>query len=305
MAAMHADALADVLDAMGVGPGRVTTLKDVPFENGSWLVEPQGGPPFVMRRYHDRATREELAYEHAVLLHLAQLGWVVPHPLGDLLEHDGRWYCPTRFVPGEAVRDEDPDQRRRRGRDLALLHVALRELGDKVGQRPGWRPQHTGTTVHVDIDWDACLHRFAQVSTRLADWAARAGDETQALLLAIGASELGVTLVHGDFAQWNVHYESGRLAGVVDFGLAHLDSRPYELAIARTWRSPETIESYRSELASSGWPLTDLEEAAIDPINRAFRVDMVAWQLDHGGRTGGYNLTMIERQLSMTGTSPP
>lgn len=301
---MRAGAVADVLDALGVPAGHVSTLKDVPFENSSWLVEAPNRPAFVLRRYHDRATREEIAYEHAVLLHLSGLGWVVPHPVGELMEHEGRWYCPTRFVPGRAVRDEGPDQARRRGSDLALLHVALRPLGKKLGQRPGWRPQHTGTTVHVDIDWDACIHRFAQVSPRLASWATGAAEQTQRLLVEIGAHELDVTVVHGDFAEWNVHYEDGRLAGVIDFGLAHLDSRPYELAIARTWRSPETIESYRSELARSGWPLTALEEAAIDPINRAFRVDMVAWQLDHGRRTGEYDLSMIERQLSMTGISP-
>jgi hypothetical protein len=40
---------------------------------------------------------------------------------------------------------------------------------------------------------------------------------------------------------WNVHYRRGRLAGVIDFGLAHLDSRPWELAVARTYRAPEAI----------------------------------------------------------------
>jgi homoserine kinase type II len=116
---------------------------------------------------------------------------------------------------------------------------------------------------------------------------------------------LPVTVVHGDFAQWNVHYERGRLAGIIDFGLTHLDSRPYELAVARTYRSPETTGAYREELARGGWPLSALEEAAIEPINHAFRVDMAAWQMDHGRRTGDYDLAMIERQLSRTGTASP
>jgi hypothetical protein len=102
-----------------------------------------------------------------------------------------------------------------------------------------------------------------------------------------------------------VHYDSAGLAGVIDFGLTHVDSRPYELAIARTYRAPEAVEAYREELASSGWPLTDVEEAAIEPIHHAFRIDMVAWQLDHGGRVGVYDTAMIERQLLKTPTSPP
>jgi hypothetical protein len=44
---------------------------------------------------------------------------------------------------------------------------------------------------------------------------------------------------------------------------------------------------------------------ALGPVSRAFRVDMAAWQMDHGRRTGLYDLAMIERQLSKTGTAPP
>jgi hypothetical protein len=102
-----------------------------------------------------------------------------------------------------------------------------------------------------------------------------------------------------------VHYRHGRLAGVIDFGLAHQDTRPYELAIARTYRAPEAADAYRDELARGGWPLSALEEAAIGPVYHAFRVGMAAWELDHGLKTGEYNLAAIERQLSMTGTPSP
>jgi hypothetical protein len=57
--------------------------------------------------------------------------------------------------------------------------------------------------------------------------------------------------------------------------------------------------------APRDWPLSELEEAAIKPIYHAFRLDMAAWELDHGLRTGQYDLTAIERQLSRTGTRSP
>jgi homoserine kinase type II len=196
-------------------------------------------------------------------------------------------------------------QRRRRGRDLARLHIALRGLGERIGQRPGWQPQHAGVTVHTEIDWAACVRGLTEASPRLGSWAAAAAAQASDVLAAIGASELPVTVVHGDFAEWNVHYAEDHLAGIIDFGLTHLDSRPYELAIARTYRSPETTDAYRAELAAGGWPFSELEDAAIEPINRAFRVDMAAWQMDHGRRTGDFDLAMIERQLSRTGTAPP
>jgi Ser/Thr protein kinase RdoA (MazF antagonist) len=174
----------------------------------------------VLRRYHARATPQDLSYEHPVLRYLAHAGWIVPEPAGELVYHEGLWYCPTRYVPGTAA-------------------------------------------------------------------------------------GLPVTVVHGDFHEQNVHYEHGRLAGVIDFALTHLDSRPYELAIARTYRVPQAIAAYRAELARNGWALSELEDTALGPISRAFRVDMAAWQMDQGRRTGSYDLAMIERQLSRTGTAPP
>jgi Ser/Thr protein kinase RdoA (MazF antagonist) len=133
---------------------------------------------------------------------------------------------------------------------------------------------------------------------------------SRAELAAIGAGDLPVTLVHGDFHEGNVHYlddDRGRerLAGVIDFGLTHLDSRPYELAIARSYRSPELRAAYRDELTRQGWPLSPLEVAAIEPLDRAFRVDMVAWQLAEGLRLGRFATDLIERHLARTGVPRP
>jgi Ser/Thr protein kinase RdoA (MazF antagonist) len=295
----------EVLHSLGLRARRVTPLKDDPGENANWLVDTSDGQRVVLRRYHDGARLDDLAYEHAVLRHAEEGGWVVPVPLSDLVGVDGCWYCLNRFVPGTAVRDEDLDQRRRRGRHLARLDFDLRGLAAQLGQRAGWCPQSLARSPVVDIDWDADLDRFAETQGRLATWAAAAAEDVEAALAAIGADDLPLTVVHGDFAQWNVHYDGERLAGVVDFELTHLDSRPYELAIARTYRSPEAIEAYADELVRLGWPLSDLERAAIGPVYLAFRVGMVAWQLHAGGRDGRYDLRFIERQLVLTGTAPP
>jgi homoserine kinase type II len=301
---MLTDVPAHVLDVLGLRSPRITVLKDVPAQNGSWLVETRAGERRVLRRYHLRATEADLSYEHSVLRYLADAGWVVPAPVGDLIHYHDAWYCLTRYVPGTASAEHTVTQRRRRGRDLARLHVALRGLGEQIGQRPGWRAQHTGVTVHTGIDWETCVRGLMTVSPRLGSWAYDAAAQTRDALAAVGADDLPVTVVHGDFAEWNVHYEHDRLAGVVDFGLTHLDSRPYELAIARTYRSPETIDAYRAALAGHGWPLTELEAAAIEPVYHAFRVDMAAWHMEDGRATGHYDLAMIERQLSRTGYAP-
>ncbi|HXW43995.1 MAG TPA: phosphotransferase [Streptosporangiaceae bacterium] len=297
--------LSRVLDAMGMHAASIAVLKDVPMENASWLVVTADRQRLVLRRYHSAATTADLGYEHAVLRHLAGAGWVVPDQVGDLVQENGLWYCLTRYVPGKALARENAAQRRRRGVDMARLNLALRGLSDQLGQRPGWRAQQARVTVHDQVDWAECIRGLMTVSPRLASWSCAAAADTRASLAAIGASELPLTVVHGDFASWNVHYQRGRLAGVIDFGLTHLDSRPYELAVARTYRAPEAIESYRAELARSGWPLTGLEEAAIGPMYRAFRVDMIAWHLHSRLATGDYDLQMIRRQLARTGTPAP
>jgi homoserine kinase type II len=234
---------------------------------------------------------------------------LVPDALSAVAEVDGHLYCVTRYVPGAPRRLETPVERAQRGRDLARLEVALRPLADDLGQRPGWRPQHTAVTVHEGVDWGRCVGGLRAVDLRLADRAQEAAASTTAALHAIGTDQLPVTVVHGDFAPWNVHYDDtggdgGRLVGVIDFGLTHLDSRPYELAIARAHRAPEAIDAYRQTHAAAGWPLTPLEEEAIPHLHRAFRVDMVAWLLHDALASGRHDLPRIEHLLGRTTPSP-
>jgi len=188
---------------------------------------------------------------------------------------------------------------------MARIDVALRDLGDQLGQRPGWRPQHAGPSVHEDVDWDHCLAVLGAGHGRLHEWASATAAAIAAELAAIGAEALPLTLVHGDFAAWNVHYLDGELAGAIDFGLSHLDSRPCELAIARAHRSPETTDAYTAELAALGWPLTDLEQAAIGPVQRAFRLSMTAWVIDEARDGTPLDVAMIECQLQLAGVPPP
>jgi Ser/Thr protein kinase RdoA (MazF antagonist) len=151
-------------------------------------------------------------------------------------------------VPDRAVTYDTTEQRCRRGCDLARLQVASLGLGERMGQRPGWQAPHLGVTVHSGVDWEAEVRALSRVSARLGTWAAVAAYETQAELAALGADESPVPMVHGDFHEGNVHYNDRGLGGVIDFGLTHVDSRPYKLTLARTHRAPELIGAYRHEI---------------------------------------------------------
>src|SRR6201996_3667395 len=168
---------APVLDLLGVRPRRLTAVSDVPRGNANWLVETAAGERLVLRRYAAGVTQPELAYEHAVLRHVAAAGWTVPAPAGAPVSWQDRWYGLTRYVPGAAGRPEDAAQRGPRGRDLARLHRSLRGLAERIGQRPGWQAQHQDVTVFPAAGWEECVQALAEVSPRLprpAPGAARA-----------------------------------------------------------------------------------------------------------------------------------
>ena len=273
--------------------------------NANWHVWLPHGGRSVLRRYYAGTTPADLAWEHAVLKHLSGKGWSVPDPLSPPIEYGGRWYCLTRYVPGRSCRAETPSQQRQRGTDLARLHVAVRSLAEELGQRPGWQPLHDGLPVMTPIDWHQGLAALASQSTTLADWATLAASSIVAELGDLGAADLPRTVIHGDFlAGENVHYDGSRFAGVIDFGVTHLGTRTYDLVSARCYRQPDVRGEYVEELNRHDWPLSDIEEVAILPIYRAFRLYMVAWQLDVGLRTGRFDIESITTQLTQTGLDP-
>jgi aminoglycoside phosphotransferase (APT) family kinase protein len=296
-----------VLDRLGVAATRTRVIPENhgPVGAANWHVWPQAGERSVLRRYFAGATLEDLQYEHTILTHLSRQGWCVSEPLAPPIEEGGRWYCLTRYVPGRSRRQETAPQCRQRGADLARLHVALRPLAERIGQRPRWRQLDDGLPIMTPTNWRAGLNELSTSHPALAEWAAVAATSTADELAALGATDLPLTVIHGDFmADQNVHYDRTRFVGVIDFGVAHLGIRPYELISARSYRAPELRSAYVDELRRLGWPLSNLEEAALVPVYRAFRLGMVAWHLDAGTRTGCFDTAAIKTQLSQTGVEP-
>jgi Ser/Thr protein kinase RdoA (MazF antagonist) len=288
-----------VLDRLGVVAVRTRAIPENHGTDGNanWHVWPVEGERCLLRRYYAGATLEDLEYEHAVLTYLSGLGWCVPEPLAPPVEDGGRWYCLTRYVPGRSRARETPPQQRQRGADLARLQASMRPLTARLGQRPGWRPLRPGLAVMTTVDWRAGLDGLSASHPSLADRAAGLAASTAEELGAVG--DLPLTVIHGDFmADQNVHYDGSRLAGVIDFGVSHLGTRPYELVAARCYRAPELLVGYTEELRRLGWPLSEPEEAALVPVYRGFRLSLVAWLLDVGLRTDHFDAAGIEAELA-------
>lgn len=295
-----------VLGSLGVEAVRVDQIPGATQAgNANWHVWMGGGGRSVLRRYFDGMTAPALEYEQQVVVHAAEAGWTVPVPLGAPVTYGGRWWCLTTYVGGGPRVAEDSGERDQRGRLMARLDHDLYPLASHLGQREGWTAAHQRIGPFLGSTWRASLVDLAGVSLRHHDWILAAVDTTEAALAAVGCRDLPLTVVHGDLASWNIHFEDGALSGVIDFALTHLDSRPHELAMARVYRAPETLDAYRQEVAELGWPLDELEEASIDPIYRRFRVSMAAWAVHDGGRHGEFDLDLIESQLERTGVPAP
>ncbi|WP_410788387.1 phosphotransferase enzyme family protein [Kribbella sp. C-35] len=288
-------ALADVVHALGLEATRLEPTRpgdEDSVRNGNWHLWTTNGEHRILRRYHLLRTEEDLTYETRVLDHLTARGWCVPAQIAGPIQYDERLWAATRFVPGQPHQDETAAQQSERGEVLARLHADLSDL--ELGSRPGFFQAADLDAMAEFQGWDRGVDLLRAQRPDLADRAAHAMDGAKELVREHDLLGLPQTIVHGDFASWNLHFdEGGRLAGVIDFDLCHLDSRVWELVIARV--QPEMLAGYQRAAVE---PLAEHELAAIEPLRVVFRVLMVMAELWNGRQAGRFDDDMIDRQLA-------
>lgn len=292
--------LRPILAAFGIEPTRVRLValdRPAPLGNENWHVWTSAGERFVLRRHGHGRTADEIEYEAQVMRHAAAAGWRVPVPLGAPMPHGDRFVSVCTYVPGTSHRVENVAQLRARGALLARLHADLRPLAPRLGQRPGWRPMHDVARMLQALRWDDGVAVLGRIRPDLVP-ALRAGTESlerQLVSLSVGA--LPLTVIHGDFTRWNVRHLGGRLTGVLDFDLTHLDTRAADLAMARAARSPELLDAYRAESARLGWPLAAEEGHVLPALDAALMIGIVAWELYGQLVAGIMDVELVERQV--------
>jgi Ser/Thr protein kinase RdoA (MazF antagonist) len=110
---------------------------------------------------------------------------------------------------------ERPAQRTERGVVLAGLHADLREL--ELGQRPNPFQGCDLDNMADFQDWEPGLAGLREVRPDLANWSAEAMVQAKATIAEHNVLQLPQGVVHGDFAEWNVHFtDNGVPAGVID-----------------------------------------------------------------------------------------
>jgi aminoglycoside phosphotransferase (APT) family kinase protein len=156
-----------------------------------------------------------------------------------------------------------------RGALLAEFHVATERLA--LEQRPSWTTR-LGALEASRLP--ALLRPYARRLPQERKRLLRELDATRVALAELGAASRPLRLVHGDFARWNLRYRHGRLTGLLDWELAHLDDPLADFAWTWRGRYDDVVHGYRQVT-----PLDDRELALIEPTWRAWLLDEAAWIL--------------------------
>lgn len=290
------------IDAFGLDVDRLEATRpgdDESAGNGNWHLWTLGGDHHILRRYHVLRTEADLVFETQVLDHLTTRGWTVPTLVAGPVRHEGRLWAVTRFVPGRPRQEETVRQQFERGELLARLHADLAGLDVEVGPRPGFFRTADLDAMGEFQGWDRGVELLRGRRPDLAVRAVRAMARAKDLVLEHDLLNLPQTIVHGDFASWNVHLgDDGAFAGVIDFDLAHPDSRAWEFVIARVDLAPALVDGYQH---ATPHPLSDRELAAIGPLQVVLQVLMVMAGLWDGQRSGRFDEAMITRYLCASG----
>jgi Ser/Thr protein kinase RdoA (MazF antagonist) len=255
----------DVLDTLSA---RLHPEQPGPTRHPIWIVE-IAGTLAVLHRYPPHRDPLDVAWEHAVLRQVAATGFPAPRPLPI---RDGPSYMTTadglfgllEHLPGHSLGwDREPGMSEV-GRFIARYHEAV--AGITVPMRPSvisLRDAARAAADHlpaVDLPGDR-LERLQGIAR--AACSDLPSDDPD-----------GSIVIHGDLTNDNVLVDGipPRIAGLIDFAMAHADTRLAELA-GNLWRSGRSDRRSRSiEPARASELVRGYASAAALPLDEAERL---------------------------------
>ncbi len=262
--------------------------------NTHWRIEAQGGT-YALRRYRPQRSDAAILFEHDVLRHLDRRGWPVASPLPSCDGHTvvsirGYSFSLFPFLSGQPP-PQSERYARIKGGLLARLHQDFASW-DAAGQRHGFgRAWELDLYVAANCDHatlNELLRAFGEAYPDLAR-TFRAQKYTMLRELStLGYGELPVVPCHFDFHRDNLLFQRGELTGLLDFDLAHLDSRVADIAssIFLDCYAPPAYKEISPRLAGQfvagyveGVPLADAELQLVVPLVRAAILGLVVWRL--------------------------
>ncbi|HEY7464001.1 MAG TPA: phosphotransferase [Candidatus Limnocylindria bacterium] len=309
---IHRDQLRQVLEAFGINAMGHVRILSAPGSRGATVRVAVPGGDVVVKRYKASIDPAALDIEHAVLQALAAADIAAPRLRATM---DGRTSlgldgsCFAVFEPIRGYRHPHelvmaPRDRQAleviAGRLLARLHAVLQEVEVPASESLGF-VRRGGLRVR-EVEWYADRLAAGSAPRRIRAWATAA---LWQLRETFDAEALPLTVVHGDYAPYNLMIRSGRVPVVVDFELARLDWRLVDLATGLSWfaqrRRRFDVAAARRMLNAYAEASDALdEELARIPDMAAFLAlqrASVAWSRAESEPTGGWETEARHRIL--------
>ena len=194
----------------------------------------------------------------------AAAGVPVAAPIAQPREIDGQIYLLMPWLPGRVLRHPpvSDGEFRRLGMLLAEHHAQTAGIAVPA-QRPGVEMNATGAAPEIGgVQRRAeLLAELAKVDAAMAGRFQAAAEQLQARDMPTLLADCPHRIVQSDFSSWNVRVAGGKLVGLLDFELAHVDVRAADIAAARRgWHDP-VVAGYLSHT-----PLSDAELTALDGL---------------------------------------
>jgi aminoglycoside phosphotransferase (APT) family kinase protein len=241
----------------------------------------RAGAAVVLQRLRPAAV-PDWRYPLRVAAALRAQGWPTPEPAEEPLELGGDVWLLFHRRPGAALTPagaDRPAEQRARGRLLAELHAAAAATGI-ADQRGGFAGP---AEVVGDAELDGWL-RVHEKSRPVEGRVLRACRDRTAAWFA-GHPETGVprSVIHGDFAPWNLLFDGGRLTGVLDFEASHHTVQVADFALSWRGHYDEVLRGYDEVRA-----LSEAEWRTIRPAFWAWMFLGLKSELaEHYGGPGG------------------
>jgi Ser/Thr protein kinase RdoA (MazF antagonist) len=255
--------LADIVRAFGLEPDAIRLIQRR--QNAHWRVA-SGGRLYALRRAGAWLDADgDLDWELAVVEQWAAAGVPVAKPIGPPREIDGAIWFVMPWLGGRRLGREpwsDADYERLGGW-LADVHAATVSLPVPPTQRPGWTayadaafPIIGGAERRAEL-----LAALAKVDAGVAAQFDKAAEDLEARNLPRVFAGYPQRTIHADFAPWNLRHRHGRLHGVLDFELAHIDLVAGDIAQSRRGYHDGVVRGYLRRAS-----LTDAELANLDAL---------------------------------------
>jgi Ser/Thr protein kinase RdoA (MazF antagonist) len=217
--------------------------------DGTWEAT-RNGVRFVVKLFGAEYP-PDWRYTLRVAAAIREQGWPTPEPAEEpLVTPHGAWVLFHR-LPGRArtpTSADRPAEERARGRLLAEFHEAAAATGITE--------QRDGFTLPADVVNDPELERWLRLHERARPdegRALRACREAVAQWFDDNATpDAPRSVIHGDFAPWNLLYDGDRLTGVLDFEATHHTFQVADFALSWRGYHDDVLRGYDEVRALSG-----------------------------------------------------